>query len=311
MLAFRELGNTGLKVSDIGFGAWQLGNAKDWGDMSDNKAIQLVHKALDSGCNFFDTAPGYGEGRSESLLGQALVGKRDQVVINTKFGHGPSGTDYRAEALRPSIEGSLSRLKTDYIDTVLLHNPPFEYLNGAHPIYEELEKLKVEGKIRAYGASVDSAREMKEVIETTKAQVFEVLFNIFHQETASQFATAKERGMGIIVKVPLDSGWLSGKYNQQTTFTGIRSRWTQEDINRRFNLLKKLKFLTDGDLNMIQAALRFILSYDEVSTIIPGVRNEEQLLENMKASGHRLGADLAARLEAFWKEEIADQPLPW
>ncbi|WP_163192257.1 aldo/keto reductase [Clostridium thermarum] len=189
----RPYGATGKFVSEIGFGAWQLGNAKDWGTMSDEEAIKLVHAALDSGVNFFDTAPGYGLGKSEELLGRALKGRRDEVVINTKFGHHADGSsDFSADRIREAVEGSLQRLQTDYPDSILLHNPPFELLNGSAPQYEVLEQLKAEGKILAYGASVDSSREMLEVIDNSNSGIMEVMFNIFYQETAAEEAMPEE-----------------------------------------------------------------------------------------------------------------------
>ncbi|MDP5276402.1 aldo/keto reductase [Chengkuizengella axinellae] len=302
----RVLGSTGIKVSEIGFGAWQLGNAKDWGSMTEQEAVNLVHTALDQGCNFFDTAPGYGGGKSEELLGKAFTGKRDQVVINTKV-----GKDYSPNQLKTSLETSLKRLQTEYIDTILLHNPPFEFLNGESPIYEELEKLKKEGKIRAYGASVDSSKEMLEVIQKTDSQVLEVLFNIFHQETAAAFPMAQEKGVGIIAKVPLDSGWLSGKYNASSQFEGIRSRWSEEDIQRRFELLNKIEFVTQEDTTLIQAALRFILSYDAISTVIPGIKNEEQLFSNLSASNLKMNYEIKQQLQNFWEKELKGNPVPW
>ncbi|NDI36062.1 aldo/keto reductase [Chengkuizengella sediminis] len=302
----RILGSTGIKVSEVGFGAWQLGNAKDWGNMSEKEAIYLVHSALDQGCNFFDTAPNYGGGKSEELLGKAFSGKRDQVVVNTKV-----GKDFSPTQLKTSLETSLKRLQSDYIDTILLHNPPFEFLNGESPIYLELEKLKIEGKIRAYGASVDSSREMLEIIHNTNSQVLEVLFNIFHQETAAAFPMAKEKGVGIIAKVPLDSGWLSGKYNANSQFKGIRSRWSEEVINRRFELLNQIDYVTDVDQNMVQAALRFILSYDAVSTVIPGVKNEQQLFDNLTASNQKMSSEMKQQLQTFWEKELKADPVPW
>ncbi len=309
----RALGSTGIEVSEVGFGAWQLGNAKDWGKMSDPEAIALVHKAMDEGCNFFDTAPNYGGGQSERLLGEAFKGRREHVVINTKFGHDPQGgDDFSREALKRSVENSLKKLQTDYLDSILLHNPPFDLLNGNHTdLYEELENLKQAGKIRAYGASIDSSREIEEVIRNTKSQVLEVLFNVFHQETRLAFTEAKENGVGLIVKVPLDSGWLSGKYNASSRFEGIRSRWTEDVIERRFQLLKEIEYLTEGGASMIEQALKFVLAFDEVSTVIPGIKNDAQLKQNFAASGDPLSAEVKTRLLEFWEQELRNNPLPW
>lgn len=311
LMKMRNLGRTGLIVSEVGFGAWQLGNTRDWSAMSQEDAIHLVHRALDLGCQFFDTAPNYGGGASQQLLGKALRGVREQVVLNTKFGHHADGTDFSPKRLRPSVEASLQALQTDHLDGILLHNPPSEQLNGGHPIYQELERLKAEGKIRYYGASVDSSREMLEVIRTTKSQVLEVLFNAFHQEPAAAFSEAQARGVGLVVKVPLDSGWLSGKYHAASSFEGIRHRWSKEVIARRADLLDHLRFITEDGSSMTQAALRFVLGFPQVSTAIPGPRNEAQLRENLSASDRPMPEHVFQRVIAFWKQHLEEDPLPW
>lgn len=308
----RIYGKTGKYVSEIGFGGWQLGNKQDWEPMGEADSIKLVHEALDAGMNFFDSAPNYGGGKSEELLGKALAGRRDRVVVNTKFGHNPDGsTDYSADRLRGSLENSLKRLKTDYVDSIILHNPPFEYLDGRYGHYEVLEKLKDEGKIRTYGVSVDSSREMLEVINRSDAGVMEVMFNIFYQETAEAFKQAKEKEMALIIKIPLDSGWLSGKYGKNSVFSGVRSRWSPGVIEKRSELLEKIKFITDENTTMTVAALRFILSYPEVATVIPGVRSTAQLKENISASLQSMPAEQVKRLQDLWNTHIKDEKLGW
>ncbi|MEW9053880.1 MAG: aldo/keto reductase [Neobacillus sp.] len=311
-MKYRQLGSTGIKVSEIGFGAWQLGNARDWSGMMDSEAINLVHEALDQGCNFFDTAPNYGAGNSERLLGQALVGRRDQAVINSKFGHHPDNkVNFDPKLLRSSIESSLMRLKTDYIDSVLLHNPPFECLEGKTAHFVELEKLKTEGKIRAYGASVDSASEVSELIKSTSSEIVEVMFNINHQEPRSAFQTVFDKNIGLIIKVPLDSGWLSGKYDENSKFTDIRSRWSEEQLKRRSKLLATMKEILDPRELLVEAALRFILHYREVSTIIPGTKSIEQLKLNLSAAEKRMSEDIVKKLEKMWQDELQTFPLGW
>lgn len=280
--------------------------------MEDAAAVKLVHEALDRGMNFFDTAPGYSHGKSEELLGEALRGRRIQAVINTKFGHGADGvTDFAAKQIRTSIEGSLKRLQSDYVDSVLIHNPPFDILDGKYGHYEELEKLKAEGKILTYGVSVDSVPEMQEVIQHTGIGVMEVMFNIFYQETAEAFKLAQENNIAIIVKVPLDSGWLSGKYNSQSTFEGVRSRWSPEVIAKRAAMLERIKFITDEETTLTMAALRFILAYPEVTTVIPGVRNRSQLIENISASDGVMPQEHVKRLQELWATELKDQHPGW
>ncbi|MGG6310907.1 aldo/keto reductase [Paenibacillus macerans] len=310
-MKYRRYGTTGKQVSEIGFGAWQLGNKQDWAAMEDDEAIRLVHEALDLGVNFFDTAPNYAQGKSEVLLGKALAGKRGKAVINTKFGHSPEGTDYSALQIRSSVERCLTRLQTDYLDSVLIHNPPFDHLDGKYGHYQVLEDLKTEGKILAYGVSVDSSREMFEAIRHSSLGVMEVMFNIFYQETAEAFGLAKDKDIALIIKVPLDSGWLSGKYNRASTFSGIRSRWSPEAIRARAELLDQIGFIADDQTTMTMAALRFVLGYPEVATVIPGVRNSAQLRENAAASGALLPEDSMRKLQELWERDIRHKNLGW
>lgn len=308
----RNLGNTGISVSEVGFGAWQLGNQRDWGSMTDEEAVYLVHQAMDMGCNFFDTAPNYGSGKSEELLGKAFKGKRDRVVISSKCGHQSNDEQsFEPEKLILSVEDSLRRLQTEYLDSLLLHNPPFSTLNGDSPQFEVLEKLKEQGKIRAYGASVDTGKEMVELLNKTGSQIIEIMFNLFHQEPAAAMKSAHKQGIGVIVKVPLDSGWLTGKYDETSTFSGIRSRWSEKEIQRRGKLVKKVRHILGDEISMVQAALQYILSHDAVSTVIPGARNIQQLNQNISASEGSLPLKVMKELESMWDEEIKNSKLTW
>jgi aryl-alcohol dehydrogenase-like predicted oxidoreductase len=301
-------------ISAIGFGAWQLGTNSGWQGMTEQEAIRLVHRAQDEGVNFFDTAPNYGRGSSEERLGKALKGTdRSRIVINTKFGHTAAGTtDYSAKGIRSSLEGSLQRLQTDYVDSLIIHSPPQEYLNGKEqPHYEMLEQLKAEGKIRAYGASLDSFAEMQLLMETTGSCVIEAFFNILHQDAARAFALAQQKGVGIIAKIPLDSGWLSGKYHAGSTFTGVRSRWSKEAIATRASLVDKVKTILGERYPLPGSAIAFCLAYDAVATVIPGNLNEQQLLQNIQSLEQPLPADMVQQLEIFYREQVAPLQLPW
>lgn len=308
----RLLGQTGIKVSEVGFGAWQLGNKRDWGEMSDNEAVNLVDEAMENGCNLFDTAPNYGLGKSELLLGKALKGKRNQVVLNSKCGH--SATDehsFEPEKLIESVEGSLQRLNTDYLDSLLLHNPPFESLNDQSPQFEVLKKLKQQGKIRAYGASVDTGKDVEQILANTDSEIIEVMFNVLYQEPLEAMKQARKKGVGLIVKVPLDSGWLTGKYNADSTFSGIRSRWTSETIKQRSDLVNKVRELIGPDASMVEQSLQYILSFADVSSVIPGARNSQQLKQNLSASNEKMSLDLQQALRSLWVNEIKATSFPW
>ena len=304
-----------IAISKIGLGAWQLGKDSGWKhEMTESEAINMVHKALDLGINFFDTAPNYGYGSSEIRLGKALKDvDRDRIVINTKFGHGANGeTNFEADQIISSIEGSLKRMNLDFLDSVIIHNPPIEYLNGnTAPQYHVLEHLKKQGKIKAYGASLDTFDEMKLLMETTKTQVIEAFFNIFHQDAARAFKMAKEKDVAIIVKIPLDSGWLSGKYSAESSFTDIRNRWSKADIQTRALLVDKVKALLPTSFSLAQNALAFCLSYDAVSTVIPGNATIQQLESNVASIDCELPDDLVAELEYFYDTEVRDLHLPW
>ena len=302
------------KVSEVGFGAWQLGKSSDWATMSEKEAVALVHKALELGINYFDTAPNYGYGSSEERLGIALSETdRSKIVINTKFGHDADGkTNFEADNIRKSLEGSLRRLKTDYLDSIILHNPPFSYLDGNNNLhYEIFERLKEEGKIKAYGASLDTYEEMQKFMSTTKCEVIEAFFNIFHQDAGKAFSMAKEKGVSIVVKIPFDSGWLSGKYTADSKFDDIRKRWSSEDIKTRASLVDKVKDLLIEDDEISQTAIAFCLAYDAVSTVIPGNKNINQLTKNVESVKKPISDGLLKKLENLYSQEIEKLRIPW
>ena len=301
-------------VSEIGLGAWQLGEDSGWLSMSEQEATAIVQASLNLGINFFDTAPNYGFGTSEARLGYALKKTdRSKIVINTKFGHTDTGDiNYSADYIRTSLEGSLRRLQTDYVDSLIIHNPPLDYLDGnrnAH--YEILERLIEEGKIRAYGASLDTNEEMQLFMKTTNGKVIEAFFNLFHQDAANAFETAKEKEVGIIVKIPLDSGWLTGKYHAESTFSDIRERWSREDIETRAQLVEKVRSLLPVDSDIAQTAIAFCLAYDAVSTVIPGNKSLAQLRSNAESINRPLSAALVQKLEQFYRSEVEALNLPW
>lgn len=312
-MKYRILGNTNIKVSEIGFGAWQLGNTLDWAGIPESEAEAIVNKAIELGITFFDTAPNYAGGKSETLLGKALEKKRKDVVICTKFGHFADNTrNFDANLLQSSIENSLKKLKTNYLDCVLLHNPAFELMDGTKvEHYKILSRLKEQGVLKSYGVSVDTSKEIEKLLETTDIQVLEVMYNINYQEPSEAMKKAKEKGVGIIIKVPLDSGWLSGKYNKDSKFDKVRSRWNQDTINRRAKMIDAINSIKGKDTNMVHEALRFVLAHEGVSTVIPGVRNYEQLELNVKASNVNLNKSRVEQYKTLYKNEIGNNVLPW
>jgi aryl-alcohol dehydrogenase-like predicted oxidoreductase len=311
-MKLRPFGNTGIQVSEIGLGAWQLANP-DWGVSDTDEAMQIIQRSLEVGCNFFDTAPGYNRGLSEELLGKALKPARQDVIICTKYGHDAQGnTDFGTQAIRPSLEASLKRLQTDYVDILLMHNPPRELMDGTKADqFEELEKLKAEGKLREYGVSLDWRVEIEMVVETTQSKALEVMYNSFYQEPGEAFDEAQEKGVGLIVKVPLDSGWLAGKYNQDTNFSDVRSRWPADVLERRAALLEQFTALVPQGTSLAHAALQFILAQPQVSTIIPGAKTVQQALDNFAAAEEQLSPDVVEAIHNLWEQNIKGDPLPW
>lgn len=300
-----------VSISEIGFGGWQLGNDASWGAMSYEEGVKLVRSAYDKGINFFDTAPGYSNGLSEKIIGEALKDHRQEVFINTKFGHNHlNQTDFSEGSIEKSINESLERLQTTYVDSVILHNPPREILEGKTNHQSEFLRMKDIGKIRGFGVSIDTLEELDLVLNYLDVDVIEILFNINNQSPKVLFDKVKEKGILLIAKVPLDSGWLSGKYNADSHFTGIRSRWDQEVISKRSKIIDKIKAIVH-DENLVNYALGFILSFDAITTVIPGVKDFHQLDSNIKTSEFELSEDIKNKLEKLYEEEIKPLNLPW
>lgn len=300
-------------VSVIGFGAWQLGVNSGWKKVSEKDALNLVHKAMDLGVNFFDTAPVYGNGTSELRLGKAFKGKdRTKLVINSKFGRSYTGVvDFSASLIRPTIEGSLKRLGVDYIDSVIMHSPPFSLLDGnANDHYEIFEALKKEGKIKAYGASIDTFEEIKLLLDTTGAEIIHLFYNILHQGGLKAADLIAEKKVGTVAKIPLDSGWLTGKYHKNSVFEGVRNRWSKEEIHIRASLIEKIKNLVGTEKPLATVALAFCLANDTIASVIPGSLTEKQLVENVK-SNVSLSKNLVTMLQKFYADEVVQHKLPW
>jgi aryl-alcohol dehydrogenase-like predicted oxidoreductase len=304
----RPLGRSGIEVSEIGLGAWQLG-AEDWHGPDEAESFTIVDEALKLGCTFIDTAPAYGSGRSEEYLGRALEGRRDQVVICTKFGHWGDGTppDYSADRIEESVERSLRRLRTDYLDVLLIHSPSIDVVDGTkQPHYKVLQRLQDSGVIRSYGVSdaEGTAEELLKIAETTGSTAAEIRFNALYQRQLEVFPAAAEAGVGLIVKVPLESGWLSGKYDANTVFTDrTRQRWSAEEITRRGALVAEFGALLPSGVSMTHGALRHILAQPEVSSVIPGIKSVAQLREDLAAADATLPAETLEAIRALGEQQ--------
>jgi aryl-alcohol dehydrogenase-like predicted oxidoreductase len=309
----RPLGASGIEVSQIGVGAMQFGWSA-WNGPGEEECFAIVDEAIGQGATFIDTAPAYGGGRSEEILGRVLDGRRDEVVLCTKFGHWADGTtDFSADRIEESVEQSLRRLRTDHLDVLLIHSPPAEFMDGtAAPHYRVLQRLQDSGAIRAYGVSGrdDTSAEIAKIVETTGSKAIEIRFNALFQEPAARFEQAAKAGVGLIVKVPLESGWLSGKYTAASTFDEARSRWSPDDIARRAALVEEFQALLPAGVSTAHGALSHILAQPEVSTVVPGTKSIAQLRDNLAAASVVLSEATLEAVRGLGRTHAAD-PLPW
>lgn len=310
-MVYRYVFDDNKKVSLIGFGGWQLGNSESWKGPSYEEGINLVKEAFRHGVNFFDTAPNYGQGNSELILGEALKDVREQVVINTKIGHGPDGAyEFTYEGVMKSVERSLGKLQTSYLDSVILHNPERYILEGKSDLFLALEELKSIGKIKKYGVSIDTLEELDIVLNNLHVDTIEIMFNIIHQEPKYLFEQIKERNILLIIKVPLDSGWLTGKYNKDSVFDDIRSRWSSDIIETRASIVSRLQNIL-GTASLVGPALKFISSFPAVSTIIPGTKNIGQLQANIASLDYPLSKKSITDIEDLYESFIKNKETPW
>jgi aryl-alcohol dehydrogenase-like predicted oxidoreductase len=319
-MKYRELGRTGWKISEISFGAWAIGGA--WGTVDDKDSLAALHAALDAGVNFFDTAEVYGDGRSERLLARLKKERRDKFHIATKAGRRlreqtPEG--YSRENLTTFIERSLRNLETDALDLLQLHCPPVQvyYMPEVFGVLDDLVK---EGKIRHYGVSVEKVEEAIKAIEFPNVQSVQIIFNIFRQRPADFFFDlARKHKVGILARVPLASGLLTGNITRQTKFA--------KDDHRSFNrkgeafdrgetfggvdfkvglgTVEELKKLLPKDTTLTQLALRWILEFPAVTCAIPGAKRPEQVSENSAASDlPALPPETMKKIRALYDQDI-------
>lgn len=295
-MRYRSLGNTGISVSEIGFGAWGIGgvvkDATAYGPTDDAVSQKALLAAVDSGITFFDTSALYGYGHSEELIGTTFKGMRDKVVISTKAGYVDfSGAqNFSAHYLRSSLEASLRRLQTDYVDLFQLHDAPIELLRQDDSIVATMEKLREEGKVRAVGLSARSPMDCLSAVESLGFKSVQVNFNMVDQRAVELglFEACRASGAGAIVRTPLCFGFLTGKYSASDDYAegDHRRKWRPEQINRWTEAYKLFtgRLAVEGAQTNAQIALRYVLSFPEVSTTIPGMLTDEHVTENVAAS---------------------------
>jgi aryl-alcohol dehydrogenase-like predicted oxidoreductase len=291
----RLLGDTGLRVSEIGFGTWGVGGdnggALAYGPTRDETSRTALRAACDLGVNFFDTADLYGFGHSEELLGEFPPSRRDSVVIATKGGFVDAAKqDFSPAHLRRALEASLRRLRSDYVDLYQLHSPAIATLREQPEIVELMSELRAAGKIRAWGFSARSPDEAYQAIEEFHAPCVQVNFNLTDQRAVTNglFDLCRQRCVGVIVRTPLCFGFLTGKYPGEGSFaaTDHRSRWPAEQLQRwrEANDVFGFLFAANPSDTPAQLALRFCLSFPAVSTTVPGMLTEAHVRENVSSS---------------------------
>ena len=296
---YRELGRTGWQVSEVSFGAWAIGSA--WGQVDDRESIAALHRAIDLGVNFIDTADVYGDGHSERLIAQVLKERSEVVRVATKAGRrlDPHVADgYTAENLARFVERSLKNLDTEAIDLLQLHCPPTEVYYRPE-VFEALDDLVKAGKILHYGVSVEKVEEALKAIEYPNVKTVQIIFNMFrHRPAELFFREAQARKIGVIVRVPLASGLLTGKMTRETTFSPDDHRaynrqgeafdrgetFAGVDYETGLEAVEQLKKIVPEGATLAQLALRWILMFDAVSCTIPGAKRPAQVEDNIAAA---------------------------
>ncbi len=298
-MEYREFGATGIRVSEIGVGCGGLGGGKKTG------LEPVLERALDLGINFFDTCDTYAEGRSEETLGRVFRNhRRDRLVICTKFGGIVEGGEWRRDIsvphLHEAFEASCRRLGTDYLDVYLVHTPPRDICKH-DDLFAALDRMLDEGKVRTYGLSLETGDFAIEFVNATRGRAIEIYFNLFAQDPRREFLdVARRKGVGVVPKVPMAGGILAGSFRQSPPADDERlRRWGADKYRQVAGLREKVQpILTRGGRTLAQGALAWLLSFPDVSAVIPGISTLERLEETAAASGMRLTRDERAELDA-------------
>jgi aryl-alcohol dehydrogenase-like predicted oxidoreductase len=319
-MEYRELGRTGWKVSTISFGAWAIGST--WGKVDDGESMAALHRCLDLGVNFFDTADVYGDGHSERLLARLRRERREPFYIATKAGRRLPAQDaagYNRENLTAFVDRSLKNLATETIDLLQLHCPPVTVLYMPE-VFSILDDLAKAGKVRHYGVSVEKVEEALIAMEHPAVQTIQIIFNMFRQRPSELFfGEARRRRVGILARLPLSSGMLAGKMTRESRF--------EQDDHRAFNrqgaafdrgetfsgvefetglkAVEELRPFVPAGATLAQMALRWILMFPEVTCAIPGAKRPSQVEENIAAAGlPPLTRETMAGISAVYNRQI-------
>lgn len=297
-MKYRDLGNTGLTVSEIGFGGWAIGGnqfGNSYGQTQDDVSLAALHKAYDLGCTFFETSDVYGHGQSETLIGQALrQWKRESVVIATKAGvdfysspQTATRQNFSEKHLRYALEQSLKRLGTDYIDVYQLQNPSMELIHHGK-VFSLMQALKAEGKIRHVGISIHDPMEGIMAVDIGQVETVQAVYNLFdHRAERALFPHCQKLAVGLIIREPLANGFLAGKFQDSQSFEkgDIRANWPKLYLTKRIQATEQFrKVVPQAYPGLVAMALKSVLTQPAVSVVIPGCKTPQQVVENMTVS---------------------------
>jgi aryl-alcohol dehydrogenase-like predicted oxidoreductase len=317
---YRPLGRTGWQVAEVSFGAWAIGGS--WGASDDDASMAALHAALDAGINFFDTADVYGDGHSERLLARLRRERTEPFYVATKAGRrlSPHVADgYTYDTLAGFVDRSRANLDTDTLDLVQLHCPPTDVYYRPE-VFDAVERLRDEGRIAHYGVSVERVEEGLKALEYPAVQSVQIIFNVFRQRPADRFlAAAAARQVGVLARLPLSSGMLTGKLSRRSTFAADDHRafnrngeqfdkgetFSGLDYELQLELVDEVRRLVPADATLAQWAMRWILMFDGVTCAIPGGRSAAQVRENAAASAlPPLARETMAAVQALYDARV-------
>ena len=321
-MKYRKFGSLDWNVSEIGLGCWQIG--ADWGEVSDDKAKEVLKSSFENGVNFFDTADVYGMGRSEKCVGEFIKSVSERIYVATKAGrqinpHVAEGY-YNKELMESYVDQSLSNLNVETIDLLQMHCPPTEVYSSDHT-FDMLDHLVSKGKIQHYGFSVQTVDEALACIKRPNTKSIQVIFNIFRQKPAEKlFEIAKEKKVAIIVRVPLASGLLTGKFSKDSSFApddhrnyningdafDVGETFSGVNFNKALDAVEDLKNILPTDITLSQLSLRWILMHDAVSVVIPGAKNKDHVNLNTSSSNINEISSLMEKISNIYTEYFFD-----
>ena len=321
-MKYRKFGSLDWNVSEIGLGCWQIG--ADWGEVREDKAKEVLKSSFENGVNFFDTADVYGMGRSEKFVGEFIKSVSERIYVATKAGrqinpHVAEGY-YNKELMESYVDQSLSNLNVETIDLLQMHCPPTEVYSSDHT-FDMLDHLVSKGKIQYYGFSVQTVDEALACIKRPNTKSIQVIFNIFRQKPAEKlFEIAKEKKVAIIVRVPLASGLLTGKFSKDSSFApddhrnyningdafDVGETFSGVNFNKALDAVEDLKNILPTDITLSQLSLRWILMHDAVSVVIPGAKNKDHVNLNTSSSNINEISSLMEKISNIYREYFFD-----